>query len=64
MGSSYKNITRQIDQTDFQIQIFFLISLSVMVEIVELALKAVIDYFEFYTINSLIKKIWDQFHYV
>ena len=57
MGSSYKNITRQIDQTDFQIQIFFLISLSVMVEIVELALKAVIDYFEFYTINSLIKKI-------
>ena len=37
-------------------QIFLKISLAVMIGIVDLALRAVIDFFELYTINSLVKK--------
>ena len=38
------------------LQIFLKISRPVMVKIVDLALKAIIDYFEIYNINSLIIK--------
>ena len=41
--------------THTNFQIFLEISLPVMVEVVDLALRAVIDSFEIYTINSMIK---------
>ena len=40
--------------THTNFQILCKISLAVMIEIVQLALKVVIDSFEIYTINSLI----------
>ena len=41
------------------IRFFLKISLVVMVEIVDLTPRAVLDSFQIYTINSLIKKIQD-----
>ena len=53
--------SQKITHTNFQI--YVKISLSVIVEIVDLALRAVIDSFEIYTINCLVtqKKIENSF---
>ena len=51
--------------THTNFQIFLKISAVVMVEIVDLALRTVIDSFEMHTMNSLVKqKIQGSFHYV
>ena len=42
--------------THTNFQIFLKISLAVIVEIVDLTLRAIIDSFEIYIINSIIKK--------
>ena len=42
-------------------QIFLKISLAVIVQIVDLALRAIINYFQINIINSLIKKIKTNF---
>ena len=45
---------KKITYTNFQI--LLKISLAVIIEIVDLTLRAVIDFFELYTVNSFIKK--------
>ena len=54
---AFHSILQKMTHTNFQI--FLKIFLAVMVEIVDFAVRTVIDSFEIYTINSLIKKNFD-----